>query len=182
MSDLIPIFFHCRFQLLLWHRKRIAETWGRDCPPNSGAADRDKWVIGDGNMLICYCTIHHNLSIWSFILHCCTVYWCSSNLKLLTLILWDGFICGAKLPSIVLVGMNSGCLMLPVRLAKSEKSGILNKNVEDITDLDLGTLPKYTEGLQQGCTLPTLALGNHTGICKPEQLSHRSRFYKTSSA
>lgn len=48
---------------------------------------------------------------------------------------------------IVPVGVNSGCLMLPVRLAKSEKSGILNKNV-DITALNLVILPKYTEGLQ----------------------------------
>lgn len=39
-----------------------AETWGRDCP-NSGAADHDKWEIGSGNMLICYCIINHNLSI-----------------------------------------------------------------------------------------------------------------------
>lgn len=39
---------------------------------------------------------------------------------------------------IVLVGENSGCLMLPGRLAKSEKSGISDKNIGDITYLDLG--------------------------------------------
>lgn len=103
MSDIIPILFHCWFQLLLWHRKGIAETWGRDCPPNSGAADHDKWVIGSGNMLICYCTIHHNLSVLSFILHCCMIYWCSSSLELLTLVLWDVIIYGANLPPIFLL-------------------------------------------------------------------------------
>lgn len=39
---------------------------------------------------------------------------------------------------IVLVGENSSFLVLPGRLAKSEKSGISNKNVGDITYLDLG--------------------------------------------
>lgn len=77
-----------------------AETWHRDCP-NSGAADHDKWVIGSGNTLICYCTINHNLSIWSFILYGCRVYWCSSNLKLLTSVLWDVFTYGANLPCIL---------------------------------------------------------------------------------
>lgn len=98
VSDIIPVFFHSWLHLLLWHRKRIAETWSRDCPPNSGAADHDKWVIGRGNVLIHYCTIYHNLSIWSFILYCCTVYWCSSNMKLLPLVLWEVFIYGANLP------------------------------------------------------------------------------------
>lgn len=49
---------------------------------------------------------------------------------------------------VVPVGVNSGCLMLPVRLEKSGKIGNLNKNVEDITDLNLVILPKYSDGLQ----------------------------------
>lgn len=98
MSDIVSTLFHCWFELLLWHRRGIAETWGRHCSPNSCAEDHQRQVVGGSNMLICYCTVNQNLSVWSLILHCCTAYWWSSNFKLLTLVLWIGFIYGANLP------------------------------------------------------------------------------------
>lgn len=149
VSDITQILFHCWFQLLLWHRKRITETCGRDCPPNSGAPDHEKRVIGSGKVLICCCTIHHILSIWSFIFHCCTVYWWFSNLKLLTLVLWDVFIYGANLPCILLLwvwAVAAWCSKWDWK--KVRKVGSSTKMLTKITDLNLVILPKYAERLQ----------------------------------
>lgn len=89
---------------------------------------------------------------------------------------------------IVFVGENSGWLMFPGRLAKREKSGISNKNVQDITYLQ----PWWNPGKRYSRAVGVLdsAYINFRElhrICIPECIPKCFRgsgqgFYQTSSA